>query len=268
MLLLDAEEFCSGDLMGGLEYRFPIDVVVRIAYDASMDFRVVGFDVENTSSTRKSAERFGRSELLAMSVGVVAPPDVDLSDNTFVAVIEEREPSRFVGAVDVLIVAGMTMETNEHIVFAGFLSAGAHLFSALLIRIFAFANAAFETARDDQEAEPNLSGEIRAGLEVVAFDLVEADMRAGRFEPNVVEHLAKFRGAISMITGEFDEFKTSLGNPLQVLRECIVIDDVAERIELKPNRNMLFIFLVLGQRGSSERTKGCRCSSAKPCLQE
>ena len=157
--------------MRGFKDGSPIDSVVRIAYDASVNV-AVRLDMQDASAAGKGAQSLGGGKFGSVAMGVVAPPYVYLSDNSFIAIVEESDPRGIFRAVNVEIVASMPMESNKHTQLAGFFSARAHFFGTLLVGFVAFANTTFKTAGDDQEIKASLCGEISALLEFVAFDLV------------------------------------------------------------------------------------------------
>lgn len=265
--LLDDEVFRTGDFVSGFEDGLPVDVVVSVGNAAAVNGGVVGLDVESAAAARKSAKGFFGGKLLTMGMSVIAPPDVDLSDDARIAVVEEGDPSGGFGAVDVLEVARVTMETDEGAEFGGFFSADAHFFSNALVGIFAFADATFETTGDDEEVEADFIREFGGRLQIVALNLVETEVSAGSLEPDVVKHRAEFFGAVAVIAGEFNNFETDFGNPLDVLRERVVIDDVAKGVELEPDRDVLFILLVFGKRGA-EGAQRSGSGGAKTSLKE
>jgi len=268
LLLLDDEVFRAGLFVRGFKNRRPIDLVVRVADDATVNV-AVRFDVQNLAASGKSGERFGGRQFGdAGAHRVVAPAKVDFRDDARIAVVEEFNPSVDFRALNEAVVARMTVETDKHAVFRGFFGASAHFVGDLLVRIDALAHTAFESARNEQIFEADFCGEIGGLLEFVALDRVETGVRADRFDPDVVEHFLHFGGAIAVITGKFDAFVTPFGDFLDILRESVVVHHVAEGVKFEPDRNTLFILFVFGDRGGSERTDGGKRGSAKTGLQE
>ena len=266
LFLFDDEPFGAALFAASVENGSPIDFVVGVGDRATVNV-AVRFDVNALAAARESGDRFGRGQFdPVFAHRVVSPPDVDLGDDAFVAVVEERRPSGVFRAVDVEEVARVAVETDEAVEFRGFFGALAHFFGDFLVRVVARAYTAFETARDDQLVEAESVGDFRALLEGVALDRAEADVRAGRFEPDVVEHFAEFlRFAVkAVITGEFDAFVTHFGDFFQRGRN-VLTGDGAERVKLQRDRDAFFALFVSGEEG---RRKGSDRGRAETGLQE
>ena len=156
----------------------------------------------------------------------------------------------------------MAVETDEAVEFRGFFGALAHFFGDFLIRVVARAHTAFETARNDQLVEAESVGDFRALLEGVALNRAETDVRAGRFEPDVVEHFAEFFRVVvkAVITGEFDAFVTHFGDFFQRARN-VLAGDGAERVELQRDRNAFFALFIGGEEGRREGGDGGRAET-------
>lgn len=267
LFLFDDEPFGAAFFTASVENGSPIDRVVGVGDRATVDV-AVRFDVDALAAAREGGDRFGRAQFdPVFAHGVVRPPDVDLGDDARIAVVEERRPGGFFRVVDVEEVARVAVETDEAVEFRGFFGALAHFFGDFFIRFAAFANATFEAARDDQFVEAEGVGDFRAFLEGVALDRAEADVRAGRFEPDVVEHFAQLFRVIlkTVITGEFDAFVSHFGDFFQRARD-VLAGDVAERVELQRDRDAFFAFFVRGEEG--RRGEGGDGDGAETGLQE
>ena len=266
LFLFDDEPFGSAFFAASVEDGSPIDFVVGVGDRAAVNV-AVRFDVNALAATREGGDRFGRGQFdPVFAHRVVGPPDVDLGDNAFVAVVEERRPSGVFRAVDVEEVARVAVETDEAVKFRGFFGAFAHFFGDLLVRIVARADTAFETARDDQLVKAESLGDFRAFLEGVALDRAETDVRAGRFEPDVVEDFAEFFRVVvkTVITGKFNAFVTHFGDFLQNARN-VFAGAVAKRVKLERDRNAFFALFIGGEEG---RREGSDRGRAKTGLQE
>ena len=88
MFLFDDEPFGAALFAASVENGSPIDFVVGVGDRAAVNV-AVRFDVDALAATRESGDRFGRGEFDSVFAHrVVSPPDVDLGDDAFVAVIK------------------------------------------------------------------------------------------------------------------------------------------------------------------------------------